>query len=273
LEVDGPVRWTIEAKPPTAPISEDDIEQAYTYACHPEVRAVLFAIVNGAELRVYQTNRGPGTAPILAIQYADIPGAITRLENLLGPEAIRRDHPEIVPDIGTPIGPGLRSVVRIVSGFVEFQSCDPPIRLLREITLFICEGAIEREENGRLVAYIQARSPFRSVNELNERLGLQRLELASADSVLSTKSDSPTIFRQEMLVTLPAGATFPNLLGEGDVILQRPLTCESTTVAAGTVDRNSFTGRFLQRYDYRDLPNVGETLRIDAVGRFDAFLS
>jgi hypothetical protein len=51
LDVDGLVRWTIEAKAPNALISVDDIEQAYSYARHPEVRAVFFAIINGAELR------------------------------------------------------------------------------------------------------------------------------------------------------------------------------------------------------------------------------
>ncbi len=100
LEVQGPIRWTIEAKPPTAPISLDDIDQAYTYACHPEVRAVLFAIVNGTELRVYQTNRGPEAAPMLALEYGDISRAMQRIENLLGPEAVRRDHPQIVARCG-----------------------------------------------------------------------------------------------------------------------------------------------------------------------------
>src|SRR5439155_17193192 len=131
----------------------------------------------------------------------------------------------------------------------------------------------ERAEDGKLVVYVQARSPFRSVNELNERLGLQRLELTSNDSVLSTELDLPTTFRQEMAVMLPAGATFPNLVGEGDLVLQRALTCQSTTVATGIVESNRFAGRFFQRYDYRDLPNVGDTLVIDAVGRFEAILA
>jgi hypothetical protein len=273
LEVEGPVRWTIEAKPPTAPISLDDVEQAYSYACHPEVRAVLFAIVNGTEVRVYQTNRGPDAAPILALAYADIPGAIQRIENLLGPQSVMRDYPEILPDAGRPIGTGLRSIVRIVSGFVEFQECNPTVPLLSEITMSIIEGAIERAEGGRLVVYVQARSPFRSVNELNERLGLQRLELTSVDEVLSTETDSPTTFRQEMTVTLPAGATFPNLVAEGELELTRALTCQSTTVATGILKGNRFAGRFHQRYDYRDLPNVGDKLTIDAIGRFETVLA
>ena len=37
----GRVPWTIEAKAPQ-PITKDDVEQAYTYAKHPEVRGGIF---------------------------------------------------------------------------------------------------------------------------------------------------------------------------------------------------------------------------------------
>ena len=34
LEANGQVRWTLEAKPPL-PITQDDLEQAFSYARHP----------------------------------------------------------------------------------------------------------------------------------------------------------------------------------------------------------------------------------------------
>ena len=273
LDVDGSIRWTIEAKAPSAEISTDDVEQAYSYARHPEVRAVFFAIINGTELRVYQTDRAPEAAPILTVLYADIPASIQRLENLLGPDAIRRDHPLAAPDVGVPVGPGLRSLVRIVSGVVEFLECDPAVPLLGEVTLFVTDGAIEHNVDGTLIIYVQARSPFRSINEFNERMGLTRLELTSPDTILSTGAHSPTVFRQDMVVTLPAGETFPNLLGEGDLVLQRNLACRSTTVASGILEGDRFVGQFSQRYEYLDLPNMGESLVINATGRFKTVLA
>lgn len=45
-EVDRSVRWIIEAKPPVE-VTLNDVEQAYTYANHPEVRAVYFCLING----------------------------------------------------------------------------------------------------------------------------------------------------------------------------------------------------------------------------------
>jgi predicted type IV restriction endonuclease len=45
-EVDKSIRWIIEAKPPQGAITSDDVEQAYTYANHPEIRAVYFCLIN-----------------------------------------------------------------------------------------------------------------------------------------------------------------------------------------------------------------------------------
>jgi hypothetical protein len=163
-------------------------------------------------------------------------------------------------------------VTRIVSGFVEFADCEPPIPLLAELTLSITEGAIERDEGGHLIAYVKSRSPFRSVNQLNERLGLNQLELVSSHSVLSTNPESPTVFRQQIEVVLPAGATFPNLVGTDELILQRNLACNSVTVADGALLGTRLVGRFLQTYEYRDLPNLGDTLAINSSGRFEAVL-
>lgn len=273
LEVDQSVRWTIEAKSPTAAISTDDVEQAYSYACHPEVRAVYFALMNGTELRVYQANHGPTADAILTVGYDGICKEMQTIENLLSPTSIRRDHPRVVPDTGRPIGPGLRSVVRVVSGFVEFRECRPTVPMLGHVTLSITDGAIERDDDGSLIIYVKARSPFRFVNELNERLGLSRLELISEHSALSTNAASPTIFRQEIVVTLPQGEVFPNLMGEGELVLQRNLRCNSATEAIGVLEGERFLGEFLQRYEYSDLPNIGDKLLINASGRFEVILA
>jgi len=67
LEAGGEVRWVIEGKAPSCAIDADEIEQAWTYANHPEVRAVYFSLCNGKRLSVYQTNRGAESPPILSI--------------------------------------------------------------------------------------------------------------------------------------------------------------------------------------------------------------
>src|SRR5262245_61612627 len=59
LEVQGRLRWVVEAKPPSSPLGLEEIEQAWTYASHPEIRALYFVVCNGRSLSVYQTANGP----------------------------------------------------------------------------------------------------------------------------------------------------------------------------------------------------------------------
>ena len=63
------------------------------------------------------------------------------------------------------------------------------------------------------------------------------------------------------------------MLGEDELVLTRNLTCHSTTIARGTLRESRFVGVFLQRYEYADVPNVGDRLSIDAAGTFEVVLS
>jgi hypothetical protein len=76
-----------------------------------------------------------------------------------------------------------------------------------------------------------------------------------------------------MEIVPPAGTTFPNLIGSGDLILHHNFTCNSVTVATGVLDGTRLVGRFLQSYNYRDIPKLGDTLAINASGRFEAVLA
>jgi hypothetical protein len=66
-EIDRRVRWVIEAKDPNSEINPDEIEQAFTYAYHPEIRAMYFVLCNGRELKVFKTIDIPSSPPILTL--------------------------------------------------------------------------------------------------------------------------------------------------------------------------------------------------------------
>ena len=108
LEVDRRLRWVIEAKPPISAIGVNDIEQAWSYASHPEVRAIYFVVCNGHRLVVYMTTNGPEAGAVLSLSYDEFDSEFARLENVLGPEALQRDFSDTQPDVGPPIAPGLR---------------------------------------------------------------------------------------------------------------------------------------------------------------------
>lgn len=205
LEAGGAVRWVIEAKAPDVEIDVDSIEQAFTYANHPEVRAVFFVLSNGRQLSVFQTNQGPDQAPVLELAYEELNEKLPVLANLLGPDALQRDFPSVAPDLGAPLGPGLRSVARIANGLIRYEENSLGNHVLSELQTGITEGAVERDDNGNMVAFLRTHGPSQSLQELNERLGLASFEMVSGDGEISVNPDNPTTFSYDNTVTLPQG--------------------------------------------------------------------
>ena len=193
-EVEGPIRWVIEAKPPNVEISMDDIEQAYTYANHPEIRAAIFCICNGRELRIYQTNLGPDSLPLLAVAYDNLNQRFDEIENVLSPASVRREFPTHVVDAGKPLGPGLRSIARITGGRIEYIKNSWNLPTVNNMLLAITGGSIERNEGGQMVASVRTLSSFASLQRLNEKIGMEGIEAVSNDNVVSADASNPTRF-------------------------------------------------------------------------------
>lgn len=193
LEVSGHARWVIEAKPPQESIDLDSIEQAFSYASHPEIRAVYFAISNGREFRIYRTSAPPESPPILQMEYADIERDTSPIFNLLSADAIKRDFP-FEQDLGAPLGPGLRSLAMIASGSISYSRVSIPMPIVEELQIAIVDGAIERGEAGNLIAYVVTLAPIRSIQQMIEKMGLSKLEYTSPATVLSSDPALPTEF-------------------------------------------------------------------------------
>lgn len=262
------VSWTIEAKSPSREISIDDIEQAYTYARHPEVRAVYFCICNGRELRIYQTADAPGTEPILFIKYEDFNSSFHAIESILSPGSILRNHLDIILDFGQPIGPGLRSLVSITGGRVVFQTSSPELPILNGYTIFIVNGAVQRKTSGGLVAFLDTLSPYESLQKLNERLGIARLEIASDDLVLSTDESRPTIFQSQRVIVLAKGEVLVDFRTGKDTQLLSNLTCKVKTLAQGILRDNIFIGKFQADYYYQE-----SGFNLTMMGKFEIYVA
>jgi hypothetical protein len=123
-EVRGFARWVVEAKPPTQEIGIDDIEQAHSYATHPEIQARFFVLCNGRTLSIYESNRGPNTSAIVTLDYRELEKNHYALVNLLSPDAIKRNYSQLAIDIKRPLGQGFGSKVRIVNGQTQIDSID-----------------------------------------------------------------------------------------------------------------------------------------------------
>ena len=205
LDVGGQIRWVIEAKPPTAPISEADIEQAFHYARHPEIRAVCFCLCNGRELKVFRTDYSPENALMLSIPYEQFDAQFDVIANVLSPSAMRATWPEIEIDIGKPLGPNLRSIARVGGGYFKYESGAPSPPLLGDFLFTITGGSIERNEQGKLTAFVTTRSPIASAQRLAERLAIDRMDLVSDDEDVSTDPTRMTTFTSDSTFAIPAG--------------------------------------------------------------------
>lgn len=96
---DGKPYWVLEAKSPTEEITKSKhVEQAYSYATHPEVRAELYALCNGKEFALYSVKQFD---PILKFKLSEIETHWESIYRILNPEI--KAHPDLInfhPDYG-----------------------------------------------------------------------------------------------------------------------------------------------------------------------------
>jgi len=164
IEAGRKVRWVIEAKSPQVPIDEDAVDQAFHYARHPEVRAVLFCLCNGRELQIYRTDYVPEESRLLSIPYEEFEQQFDRIANVLSPDSMLRTWPDVPIDVGSPLAPGLGSLVRIAAGTFRYTSVNTVGQGLEEFLFTVTGGAIQRDEGGKLIAYVTTQSPFASAH-------------------------------------------------------------------------------------------------------------
>jgi hypothetical protein len=267
----GRVAWTVEAKPSGPDFTIDDVEQAFTYARHPEVRAAYFCLCNGREWRVYATD-GSAEAPILrTIDPRDPKTAARNLESLLGAAALQTRFAAVAADSLPPIGPGLLSFAQIIGGFTAYDRCTPDLPPMRGLTLSVTGGAIQRLETGGLSVYWQARGPYAPIQRLLERLGLTRAEAFSPANALSDQATNPTVFDGDMSTVFPAGETLYDLSKHEDVVLPFPMNCRLKYRGTGVLTAGRFSGPFELHviYEFTDTAGIPQSFGLSAFGKFE----
>lgn len=82
LKIESSYAWVLDAKGPRENILDEDyIGQVYSYAVHPEVRSIYFALCNGIDFALYRTDGD--NEPILYFPIDEIDFYIDKLKNLL----------------------------------------------------------------------------------------------------------------------------------------------------------------------------------------------
>lgn len=200
LQVRDHAQWVLESKPPHEALDVEAINQTWTYANHPEVRAVYFALSNGRELMVFSTTNPPDSQPLLKLKHADF----NQAKALLSPDSIRKKFPKASISV-TPIAEGFGGIIKIIRGSVRYSEYPGYAPALADMQISIVDGQIERARNGGLVVSIRTQSPSTSIQDLLSNLGLDVIEYETASERISTDARDPTIFHYEGSMQIPEG--------------------------------------------------------------------
>lgn len=267
-DVRGKIKWVIEAKAPAAPLDKEVEEQSWSYANHPEIRAIYFCLCNGKEFQVFQTNRGPDAEPIFNCKYEELVESLNTIQNILSPDAIIRDYPEYEVDYGKPIGIGLRSIVRVTNGSIIYHSNSINLKPLIGMIMSITMGSVERNENGKLEVYIETQVPYQSLQKLNEKLGLHSSRLTSEDEIISNDPNNPSVFSSLTDHIIPQGEMILDLTTWQEQPFPMNVTVQTQTIASGFLDGSKFTGQFKAILFYREF-----NIKVALDGTFDTHLA
>ena len=253
-EVKNKTRWVIEAKSPSELITNTDtIEQAWSYANHPEIRSVYFCLCNGLNLLIFQTNKGSIAPAIFECAYEEIKDKLSTIKNILTPQAIMRDYPVYEPDYGEPLASSLRSFARLTKGQITYQTNSINVKPFEGLVMTIIDGSVERTEGGKIEAYIKTQVPFQQLQDLNEKLGLHEFNLKTIDREISENPEAPTQFVGKSEAILPNGTKLLDILTWQEVELQMNLSVTTEAIATGFLKDNNFQGTFTTKLLYKEI--------------------
>lgn len=270
LEVDKTWRWVVEAKPPSEEIGKVQVWQAYSYAKHHEVRAVMYCVCNGRELHIFRTDFMPEAALVRTFKYEEFDAEFDTIRNILGPDVIRKTWPKIEIDAGKPLGRGLRSFARVTGGkfsYGEVSFNHPLMRgqelpQLRDLNFTVVSGFIERVGDGRLRTVVAIRSPSVEAQRISEDLGIDKMEFWSESPQLSDDPAEPTVFVHSSDYTMP-----PTRLGILNMRSPYPVRCSVQSTVRAYLDGASVKGDFEARMR---LSVLGRTIPATIKGSLEA---
>ncbi|MEL6828044.1 MAG: hypothetical protein AAFN91_17485 [Pseudomonadota bacterium] len=263
LRVIGVCRWVFEIKAPDEPIDRHAIEQALSYARHPEVNADLIALLNGREFVLYRVSQLASEEPLMRLDDCRVEALHAKLENVLSPTALRRDLRPREIDLGLSIGGGLRSSVQIIGGNVVYDygawdilECPPGTEAIMLSQLdqqtpisagskfSVDSGSVQRSAKGAIVAKIKWDSPYEQMDAFMQAKGLFDLNYVCLDPQISTDPASPSTFDYFFDMRLEHGEDVFDMMQRETTIAQLPVIAESYGQASGFLEGNLFKGQF-----------------------------
>lgn len=246
-------RWVVEVKAASRNITRNDIEQAHTYAAHPEIAALYFLVTNGRDYQLFMTSRL--AHPLLRWSYEEIEAMRVQICAILEFDAIKKYAARVTPPIGHPLGKGLTPKLRIAGGEVIYGQHYSDHPLLQEDIITdsvapITEGFVERTKDGRIHAFLRVLTLTGASRQLNQRLGFDKFEFSTSSTEISDDRESPTIFKNVQSGALPEGEVL-DIPGLGMLPTPFKISFEVFSEAVGFLEEGQFKGMVSFDYQFR----------------------
>lgn len=264
LSVLGAGRWVLETKAPHEPIDLDAIEQAITYARHPEVSATYAVILNGVRITVHHALQNSIEKPLVDLTISDATSLAKQLVGLLSPAAIRRDCTPPIVDLRRPLAESLRSQAQIRGGEMrhgkstwsaniplpagEVQRQDEMCRRLSGLRIAITGGNVYRDSESRIRAKLQWSMPRDEMLQFALDKKLMEVEYIALTDEISTDPDAPSVFDVIGDVDVKEGETLFDIATWEAATAGVAIRMRYTGRAVGFFEKNVFRGVFSAHY-------------------------
>ncbi|WEZ84624.1 type I restriction enzyme HsdR N-terminal domain-containing protein [Rhizobium sp. 32-5/1] len=269
-------RWTVEAKPPSQPLSIDDAQQAHSYSAHPDVGAFYYMLINGRQGQVFQISHPD--KPLFEWAIAETGDVLPILKSFLSPTALQKKFSSPI-DLGKPIAEGLRSKLEIIGGDIVYDehiSEDLPgdLSTMDGMRQTVSGIGVERTGDGLIMAQVLLKSAHSTFDAINQAVGLGTFVFKTSDEFVSTDVEVPTLFTNIVEVNAPQGMSIPAGFGRPAMVLPVSFKCICYTEAVGFVHGERFQGTFSVDYQYtidtHGLPlPLPAKARMRGLGHFD----
>lgn len=249
-EVTSYGRWVVEVKGPSEHLSQEVVEQAHTYASHPEVGASYFLVTNGRSFRLYETAKLD--RPALEWEFENQDDNLLRLFNTLSPAAMRKRAAITLVDPGKPLGKGLPSRLRIIGGEITYDEHSGSHPLLRAdsvsgLVLPVTGGYVSRAEDKRIVGHLKV---AKTVAFLDDITGASdEYDFFTATEYISDDQEHPSIFQNVVEHIVPVGKMI-RIPGFPAFPMPVAISSTSSTEAVGFVENDKFVGTMSLTYDF-----------------------
>jgi hypothetical protein len=289
LSVLGAARWVLEIKAPSEDITQDAIEQAMSYARHPEIAASYTVLLNGKRLVLFDYTQKSNDLPRIDIGVSSAEALAAQLGNFLSPLAIRRDCRPPVVDLGKPLAAGLRSQARVIGGVIRYSDfawesnigmpaqfgteLDEMSRRMRGLRTDIKGGSVWRDGISRIRAKLDWGAPHEAILQFARDKELMEAEYVALNEVVSSDPACPTVFDVVGSVHVSEGDVIFDILRWDSHVAGLSTSMTYRGQASGCIKDNSFGGSFQAEYE-SSFPSLPFDLRLFmyALGTFQVDL-